>query len=58
MKDCSACLHREWSDNMRTFLCKNPIIAKRLGYYPRWNIEREDGSCGPEAKYYKDKRDI
>jgi hypothetical protein len=58
MKDCRDCLHREWSNHAKAFVCKNAVIAEKHGYFPRWNVERADGFCGPDAKYYKDKRDI
>jgi hypothetical protein len=58
MKDCKDCQHREWSNTMRAYVCANVLIVKGYGFFPRDNIERADGFCGPEAKYFKDKRDI
>jgi hypothetical protein len=58
MKDCRDCLHRKWWANGGAWVCDNPAVVNRHEYEPRCNIERIDGLCGPEAKYFKDKRDI
>jgi hypothetical protein len=60
MKDCKDCQHRYWSGFYQDYCCDAPEAQLSGAFVSlRCNIIRKpEWPCGPEAKYYKDKRDI
>jgi hypothetical protein len=59
VKDCKDCQH-SYRDGRHDEMCKCASITKTDKWFSlRTLAQRSDyGLCGPEAKYYKDKRDI
>jgi hypothetical protein len=62
MKDCNDCQH-SYRDRDAVFRCRSEAGLAEVMISTMWNsrchlMRLPEWPCGPEAKYYKDKRDI